>query len=330
MKVKIAELKDLIYQALETKDYAGKDADRIAEVILFGQLSNKTSHGIVRLFIADSSQLAQKPTGKPKVIVNTPVSQIIDANQNPAMLVMSMAVDAVIEKATKTGFGLTGTRNTYSTCGSLSYYLEKIAKKNLIGILMARSPLCMAAFNSAEPLFGTNPVGFTIPAEPNPFIFDMGTTAISWGSMLKAQATNQSLPENVAVDKQGRLTTDPHKVNSLLSFDNSYKGSGLAMIVEILAGVLVGAGFIDMPKRNDWGNFVLAFSPKLVGNVDEFKNKMKFMIERIKRAKMKAGETIRIPGEETIKIRDQSLKHGWVDIDDELIGKLKDFIKTNS
>lgn len=330
MKLKITELKDLIYQALKTKGYVGNDADRIVKVILFGQLSNKTSHGIVRLFIAESSQLAQKPTGKPKIVIDTPISQIIDANQNPAMLVMSMAVDAAIEKAGKNNFALTGTRNTYSTCGSLSYYLEKIAQANLIGILMARSPLCMAAFNSAEPLFGTNPIGFAIPANPKPFIFDMGTTAISWGAMLKAKTIGELLPENVAVNEKGESTTDPNQVKSLLSFDNSYKGSGLAMMVEILAGVLVGAGFIDKPKRNDWGNFILAFSPKLVGDVDSFKDKMKQMIERMKRAKMKAGQNMRIPGEEMIKTHDQSLKRGWIEINRQLIDQLKEFIKANN
>lgn len=330
MKITIPELRKLIYQALKTKHYDGKDADRIAEVILFGQLSNKTSHGIVRLFIAGSSQLAQKPTGKPKVVIDTPASQIIDANQNPAMLVMSLAMEKAIEKAAKSGFAITGTRNTYSTCGSLSYYLEKIAQANLIGIAMARSSLCMTGFNSVEPLFGTNPIGFAIPAEPQPFIFDMGTTAISWGALLNAQVTGTSLPENVAVDETGELTTNPNKVKSLLSFDNTYKGSGLAMIVEILAGTLVGAGFIDMPKRNDWGNFLLVFSPKLVGDMDEFKHKMKMMIERMKNAKMKQGETMRIPGEATIQTRNESLKRGWVEIDDQLINKLKQYIKEKS
>ncbi|MEK7622735.1 MAG: Ldh family oxidoreductase [Patescibacteria group bacterium] len=330
MKITIPELRKLIYQALKTKHYDGKDADRIAEVILFGQLSNKTSHGIVRLFIAGSSQLAQKPTGKPKIVIDTPASQIIDANQNPAMLVMSLAMEKAMEKATKVGFAITGTRNTYSTCGSLSYYLEKIAQTNLIGIAMARSPLCMASFSTAEPLFGTNPVGFAIPAEPQPFIFDMGTTAISWGALLIAQATGKSLPENVAVDETGELTTNPNKAKSLLSFDNTYKGSGLAMIVEILAGILVGAGFIDMPKRNDWGNFLLVFSPKLVGDVKEFKRKMKMMIERMKKAKMKVGEKMRIPGETTIKTRDENLRKGWIEIDDSLMKQFKQYIKDNS
>lgn len=329
MKVKVKELENLVKTALEKK-YSKEYSELISKVILFGELSGKSSHGVVRLISGGSSCIAQKPSGKLKIKKVTKVSELIDANGNPNMLAASVATLDSIKFAKKYGFSIIGTNGTFSTSGCLTYYVEKIAKENLIGIVMARSPLCQPPYGGIEKIFGTNPIAWGIPANPKPFLFDMGTTGISYGAVLKARATGQKLPENVAIDPNGNPTSDPQTAldGSLLAFDNSYKGSGLAFIVEILAGTLTRAGFGGINEDDGWGNIFVVFSPELLSDTKEFKKKMKKFVNKVRNSKTKDESKVRIPGENTIKTRDENIKRGWVEIPDELINAIKNYINT--
>lgn len=328
MKIKVSHLEDLVTKAI-LKKYDPEDAKRISDVVLFGELSGKTSHGLIRLLIGDSSVFAQNPTGKPRIIKKTKFSSLIEGNKNPAMLIASLAMSEVINLAKENGIGMVGTKGIHSTSGCLSYYLEKIGRENLIGIIMARSPNDAVPFNSLEKLFGTNPVGFVFPTNISPFIFDMATSAISYGAIIKAKTNGQKLPENVAIDKEGNATTDPSEAleGGILPFDRSYKGSGLGMVVEILAGVLTGAGFTDINNKNGWGNLFLAFSPKILSDEADFKKNIHKLVERVRNSKTRDGKKVRIPGEKTLETRDQALRKGEVEVDDELIAKVKNFIE---
>jgi LDH2 family malate/lactate/ureidoglycolate dehydrogenase len=153
----------------------------------------------------------------------------------------------------------------------------------------------------------------------------MATSAISFGALLKAQALHESIPENVAIDRDGNPTTDPTRAmeGATLAFDKSYKGSGLAMMVEILSGVWPGADFVGKNPDGAWGNTFMAFSPALLSDLDEFKRRMTVLVETVRNSKTKDGHKIRIPGEHTLLVRDQSLDRGTVEVDEELFAALK-------
>lgn len=324
MKVKIVELERLILSSLRKK-YDEKDARPMADVLLFGQLSGKTSHGIIRLLVGESSILALNPKNKPKIINKSKHSSLIIGNGNPGMLVGPLAMHKVMQIAKNQGVGIVGTKDTSSSSGCLSYYLEKIASENLIGIIMAQSPPSTPVSGGIEPLFGTNPMSFGIPSNPHPFIFDMATSAISFGALLKAKTLGQKIPTNVAIDKYGDPTTDPDEAmqGATLPFDNSYKGVGLAMIVEILSGLWPGADFSGLNEQGGWGNLFIAFNPNLLMDVKEFKEKVHLLLEKARHSKIKSGERVRIPGEQTIDTRNQSLKLGVIDIEDNLYHELQ-------
>lgn len=233
-----------------------------------------------------------------------------------------------IEKAQANGFVIMGTRGTYNTSGCLSYFLEKIAKNNLVGIVMSRASRDIAPFGSIEPIFGTNPIGFAIPSTPKPFIFDMATSAISYGGLMKAKADGVLIGDNLAIDSSGQVTNDPQKVmdsGAILPFDKSYKGSGLAMIVEILAGCLVGAGFSDVKQKNDWGNFIILFKPDILSNLDELKENVRQLIDRTKKAKRNDNLETRIPGEKTLDTLESTIASGEVEINENILSQLREF-----
>lgn len=325
MNILISDLERLIIQTLRKK-YDEEDTKLIKDVIVFGELSGKTSHGIVRLFVGSASVMAQNPKAKPVITQKTKLSSIIEGNLNPGMLVGPMAMNEVMRIAKEHGFGIVGTHGSNSSSGCLSYYLEKIASEGLITIIMAQSPKSTVAYGGIEPLFGTNPISFGIPANPKPIIFDMATAAISFGAMLKAKELEQKLPAGVAMDILGNPTTDPEKAmeGATLAFDNSYKGSGLAMMVEILSGLWPGADFVGKNPDGHWGNTFMAFSPELLLSHEEFISKAQLLVETVKKSKTKDNTPIRLPGEKTIHTRDKHLKSGMLDIDEKLFAELQE------
>lgn len=323
MKVKIEKLREDIISVI-SKKYSKEDAERIADVAMFGQMSGKVSHGLVRVLIGDSSVMHHKAQGGPEIVKKTQSTEMIQGNGNPGMLLGAIAMENVIDLAQKSGMGMVGTKGTFSTSGCLSYYLYHIAKAGLVSMVFARSPRIIAAHRGIEPMFGTNPIGFGIPTSGEPLIFDMGTSAISYGEVIRRKIVGEDLPEGVAINKEGDPTTKPEEAMSgaFLTFDNGYKGAGLAMMVEIMAGALLGSGFTDIDDENGWGNLFFAYNPDAFGDPEQMKSNVTALINRVKTSS-NTGENLRIVGERTINKYLKSIKEGEVEVDDKLIQELE-------
>lgn len=323
MKIKIRELENIIKKKLLTK-FDQKEIDLITDVIMFGELSGHPTHGILRLIKNNYGIFDSEIKGKPEYARRTAVSTIINARGNPGMLIGQLAAFEVIKLAKKNGFGIVGTYNSFSTTGSLTYYCEKIAQENLIAVIFTQCSPIAAAFNSRKALFGTNPLAFGFPSIPSPLIFDMSTAAITFGAIAKYKLENKKIPENVAIDKNGNMTTDPVQAmeGALLIFESGYKGSGLAMIVEILGSLWTNGSYAGIDQKNGWGNLYLALSPELLNNLYDFKQKTKNLIEVLKNAETRDGKELRIPGENTLRTYYENLKKEEIEINETILNKI--------
>jgi L-2-hydroxycarboxylate dehydrogenase (NAD+) len=323
MKMKVSELKELIVSVLSSKYYSVEEATKIADVYLFAEVTGKNTQGIVKLMGKEPSQDI-KPEYAPKIIKKTPVSAVVDAGGATGPLGAQIAVDVLIHKAKKTGFGVVALNNTFSSTGALSYYAKKVAENNLIGIIAAGSPRSVAFAGGIEPVFGTNPIAFGFPTLEQPVVFDMATSAMTFYGLVRAKALGQPIPEGIAIDKDGHPTTDPQAAmdGALLSFDRSYKGSGLGLMVELLTGPLTGAQYVF--SDGDWGTFFLAFSPNLLTEVDVFKQKASDLVQKVKQAKTHTGTPVHIPGYDTLEKAENLIKNnGIIEIEDSIIEKLR-------
>lgn len=316
MNISLKDLKKLVITKL-SRIYDAEDSQKIADVILYSELSGMGSHGIVRLVSGGYyDKLDPKRTGKPEVKSMADNVKFVDGKYNSGMLVLSIAVDEAIKLGEKNAVSLVGTNNTKSTSGYISYYLRKIAESGFIGIIFVRADASSTGFGAKYPLFGTNPVGFAFPGEPS-FILDMGTSATTYGAMLKAKTLGKELPEGIAFDKDGNETTDPAKAieGSILTFDKGYKGAGLAMSIEILAGILTGAGFGKGISSECFGNLIITIKPDVFVSKQEFSNNLKAYIDLIK-SKNNNG---RLPGENSLRIYNENIKKGYITVDDKII-----------
>jgi LDH2 family malate/lactate/ureidoglycolate dehydrogenase len=243
------------------------------------------------------------------------------------MVVMGKALTVAIKKAKKRGFGVVGTFNTSTSSGAVGYYASRIANEKLIGFVFGRSPERVAMYGSYEPVFGTNPIAIAVPAEPAPVVLDMSTAAISFFGLVEARTAGKQIPADLAYDAEGCPTTDPASAiqGAIRSFDRSYKGSGLGMMAEILAGPLVGAAFAGIGNsKQNWGHLILAIDPELLGDSSEFIENVGRMIEKIKATKKLSGvKEIFVPGERGAQLFRQCEESDEIDIEENLLKGLR-------
>jgi L-2-hydroxycarboxylate dehydrogenase (NAD+) len=324
MKIKIPELEDLTCKALKNNGYSDFEIPVLKDVLLYAQLRGN-NQGVVKLI---GKGMPKDPQAGDIVREKeTPVSVRINGNKNHAMVVAGKASDLILEKVKHTGLALAGTYNTCTSSGAIGYYTAKIAEQGYVAFGFARSPERVAYHGSYQPVFGTDPLSIAIPAKPYPIVFDMSTAAISFYGLLEAQTAGQSVPGDVVYDSEGKPTTDPAAgiKGAIRSFDRSYKGSGLAMMTEILAGPLVGAAFCSMAdSKTNWGHLLFAMDPGLLGDRDAFIANVLQLTNTIKSSKKLPGVAeITLPGERGSREAQACLSSGEIEMEENLYQELK-------
>jgi L-2-hydroxycarboxylate dehydrogenase (NAD+) len=181
-------------------------------------------------------------------------------------------------------------------------------ERGCIGLVLSPASKSLAPFGSREPLFGTNPIAAAVPAGRHaPWTLDMATSVAARGHIRLAARRNEPISEGWALDEDGRPTTDPKRALAgvMLPFAGA-KGSALAMLVDILGGVLAGSAFggeirdmnKDFTQPQDVGHFFLAFKVAAFMQPAAFAQRMEEAIARLKALKPAEGfSEVLYPGE---------------------------------
>lgn len=322
MKIALTDLRNNILATLREKNFADADAEQIADYIIWAEMSGNATQGLIKLTGTEPLQNIT-PQHEPTVLRDTKLSQLIAAGAHPAPLIATRAARTAISKARASGFSIVGVRGTYSSNGAQAYYAELIAREDLIGIVCSRSPASTSGFGSIDPIFGTNPIGFGFPTESDPLVFDMATSAMTFYGLVLSKARGETIPDNTAIDHDGNPTTDPAAAmkGALLPFDHGYKGAGLGMVIELLAGPLLGGAWVDNKTfTEEWGSVFIAIDPNLLIDTSEFKRNASQMIADIKSVRSK--DDIRLPGERALAARHAAEVSGFVDVEEAVLREL--------
>jgi L-2-hydroxycarboxylate dehydrogenase (NAD+) len=324
MIIDLKELEDLTTRAVKNYGYTDAETAIIRDMLLYAQLRGN-NQGVVKLI----GQGIPKNTNAGDILIEkeTALSARINGNQNHAMVVANKALEVVLEKAKSMGLAIVGTHNTSTSSGAIGYIASEITRQDFVGLVFSSSPPRVAANGSYEPIFGTNPLAVGIPARPTPIVLDMTTAAMAFYGLVEAKTAGDKIPDDVAYDAEGGRATDPAMAmaGALKCFDRGHKGSGLAMIIEILGGPLVGAACAGVgdPKKN-WGHLLLAVDPDLLGDREQFISNVNTLIERVKGTKKLPGvEEIFVPGERGNRLTEQIRATGTIEIEDKLLEELR-------
>jgi len=307
VKVMATELKELSI-AILAKSLPQEEAAIIAETLVDADLCGVSSHGVSR--IADylrrmEDGLIERKT-EITVVQETATTALLDAANGWGQVVSYKAMNTAIDKALEYGTGFVGVKGSNHN-GIAAYYTRMAAERGCIGIAMTNTSATMVPWGAKEPSLGTNPISIAVPVGPgkDPVVLDMATSNVARGKIILAQKKGQSIPEGWAITKDGENTTNPNLAIEGYMLPMGPKGSGLAIIVDILSGVLTGALFgkqvprmYEDPVPQQIGHFFGAI--QIGGFIDPslFYDRMEEKVdETVTSEPMKGFDRVYMPGE---------------------------------
>ncbi len=301
------ELRTLVTTKLTEAGLNTSDAVVVADVLVHADLRGVRSHGIIRtehyVKRLRAGSLNKNATLKFKKI--RPGAGLLDADDGMGHVACVEAMDQACNLAKETGIAMVGVING-SHCGALSYFLFRAIEKGMIGMAVTHTDKCVAPYGGSKPFFGTNPIAFGFPTKRHdPVILDMATSHTAFGKILHAKEQNSSIPDDWGVDAEGNPTTDPHKVEAMTPF-GGYKGYGIALVIDVLTGVLMGAqygphitamyGDYDKPRK--LASTMIAIDPATYAGLDPFMNQMDAMVDDLHAQQPGPGyDKVIVPGE---------------------------------
>lgn len=241
-RISLERLREHCATVLHTTGLPREAALLVAESLVDAEARGISSHGVTRTRIYTERLRAGMidPTVEPRVARELASTLHIDGRNAIGHVGASYGVDVALERAQTHGACVVGVANS-NHCGTLAFFTRRVADRGFVAIAMSTAPPTMVYFGGRTRAVGTNPVSIAVPRpDAPPIVVDMATSATARGKIILANQVGQDIPDGWAVDKEGRPTTDPQEAlaGSVLPFAGP-KGSGLAMMVDLLCGALI-------------------------------------------------------------------------------------------
>ena len=186
--------------ALRGIGYDAEEAWIIADHVIDAALCGYEYSGLAKLLNIPEHSRFRLPRRPMHIVHETPVSALYDGGNNVGMVAMYHAANAAIAKAAAHGIAVIGVTDSWMS-GRSAYFVEMIAKADLVAIHTASSGGAVAPHGGTRPVLGTNPIAFAIPGAEGPLVLDMGTSAFMATELQLRARLGQELPEGVALDR---------------------------------------------------------------------------------------------------------------------------------
>jgi L-2-hydroxycarboxylate dehydrogenase (NAD+) len=320
----IAAMTAFTHEALVANGVPEADAAIAAKQMIEADITGFDAHGIFRLGMYCNTLKSGRcnPKANIRTVQRSAATALVDGDDGIGHLVMTYATNLAMELARASGIGWVGTRNS-NHAGAAGIYAEMPTRENMVGIYAAVSTANhMGVLGSAEALLGTNPIAIGVPAgkEP-PVVLDIATSVSSYGTIRQHLVTGKPMPDGWVVhSKTGQPINDPKQVGEgVLLPIGGYKGSGLALIIGLLAGVLNGAAFgkdvVDFTasggQKTNTGQFVVAIDVARFIPAEMFAAEMDRHLNDLRSSpKLPGFDSIRIPGEDRKRRREERTRDG--------------------
>ena len=237
----------------------------------------------------------------------TPVAGALDGQNGYGFVVATHAMADAIETARTYGIGIVAVRRSTHFGMAAAYVLQAI-EAGMMSMVFSNASRAMPPWGGREALLGTSPFAAGAPGgNLPPFVLDMAPSVAARGKIRKAERRGEKIPLGYALDKDGKPTTDPTAAMAGVVLPvGGPKGSGLAMMMDIFAGVFSGSAFAGdvgdqqkvLDRSQNVGHFILAMKPDLFVSETEFKARMDTLAGRVRAAPLAAGfDEILLPGE---------------------------------
>ena len=341
-KIKISELNRFAIASLVAAGMSEENAVITADALITTDTFGVLTHGTKNLnqYIQKMNVGGLDATAEPIVEKDGPAWAMIDGNKAVGMVTGHKAMQLAIEKAAKCGIAYVGVRNSCHF-GAAGYYANLAAKNGMIGIAMSNADPVIAVPNGKTKAIGTNPFSFAVPDGKGQSIFlDIALSNVAALKVIMAQEKQQEIPNTWLVDEEGIPTTDAFKFPTKASLQPmaAHKGYGLAVLVEMLAAVMTGAGMLsqvaswnlNLKKTNNAGHAFIAIDVSQMMDVDTFVSRIAHMTDELRQApKAKGADRIFMPGEMEWEKRQKALADGELELTDAMVTALESLAADN-
>jgi ureidoglycolate dehydrogenase (NAD+) len=311
-RIKLEDLKDFCEKSLVKEGMSVENARITAEVLsetdAFGTHSHGTKnlHGYIRKFRVGGMDIKAEP----EVVKEGPAFAVVDAKNALGTVSCYKAVEMACEKAKQAGIAIVCVKNS-SHFGAAGYYANMAAKRGMLGIALSNVDPNMTVPGARGMVMGNNPLAYAAPALSNPSVFlDIAMSNVASLKVIQAKKDGVSIPDTWIVDGEGLPTTDPSRYpdEGAMQPMAAHKGYGLAVLVELLTGVLSGGAMsmmgdivswcFELEKPNNVCHTIIAIDvEKFIGR-EEFAKRTEAMAERLRSVpKAKGKDRVFTPGE---------------------------------
>ncbi len=271
VQLTLEQVHELALQALMAQGISPAQAGAIADTITAAERDECKSHGLFRVpfYIKALQNPNINPMAEPEISNLAPSVLHVQANFGFAPLALQLSREPLIQMARSQGIAALCINNAYHVA-ALWPETEALAEQGLVAFAYTASMSAVAPSGGSKPLYGTNPMSFAWPRSGRPpLVFDQASSVTARGEIQLHLRDGKPIPEGWAIDPEGRPTTDPEQglAGAQLAF-GGHKGAAISLMVELLAGALVGDVFSYEAKARDTGTgapcggeFIVAIDP---------------------------------------------------------------------
>jgi uncharacterized oxidoreductase len=307
------ELVELAVAVLVAGGVPEAEARVVGGSLVRSNLLGHDSHGVRRLpaYVADVRRGRVDPVGRPEVEWTRPGSVVVHGRRAFGQLSAGRAVKGLSEL----GGGVAVVREC-NHVGRLGEYVAALAERDLVAMAFGNADPTVAPFGGRERRLGTNPLAWAVPRARGkpPVVMDWATAGVAEGKLAVARDRGERVAEGLVLDAAGRVSTDPddfYDGGVLLPF-GGHKGYGLSVLIEIVGGLLTGAGIGSMPGYDgDFGTVFVAFAIDAFQPADEFRAKTEAFCRHLAATPPAHGHReVLVPGEPEERTRAERERHG--------------------
>jgi ureidoglycolate dehydrogenase (NAD+) len=302
-------LADWAAACLHATGVPADDARVVADALVLTSLWGIDSHGVLRLthYLDRLTRGSIRAVAPGRIEDSGPCSANMDGEHGLGILHGRRAMAHAVALAQANGIGVVGVRHS-SHCGAVGLYARQAAAAGLVGIAFTHASSIVVPHGGRHGYFGTNPVSIAFPREDVPLCLDMATSQVAWNKVVNARIEGTPLAPGLTVDADGVATTDAARAQALVPLGGAeygYKGYGLAMMIDLLAGALNGMAFgprltrmyEELDRPQDLGHLVLAIDPQRFAGGATLPATVRAMGEDV----VRAGAGVQLPGDPELR-----------------------------
>src|SRR5215216_4320308 len=279
--IEVADLRAKVAGIFGRLDVPTEDAEIVADHLVEADLRGVHSHGVIRVPTYAQGIRAGKINPRPKIeIVEDNGGQVVmDGDNGLGQLTAFRANELGIQRGKEHGIGAVALRRS-THCGAMAYYAIRARQHDLIGLAITNAGMNMTPTGGSAKIVGNNPFAMAVPTTREwPMVLDMATSVVAGGKLDVARSKGEKIPLGWARDADGNPTDDPARAREgSLEPLGGPKGYGMAVMLDVLAGVLSGGRFGGMlgvaPGESGMGQFFLTIDVTRFMPMDQFTARM--------------------------------------------------------